>query len=80
LFIDVFGKDKASWIKDILISKEELMFDGVYTYNQDNAKNDSHIVSIDQLLKDFCLSGNSDQIVNCISGLRYEPEQPKFQR
>jgi hypothetical protein len=37
LFIDVRGKDNIEYIKECVIDKEKLPFDGVYSWNNDIA-------------------------------------------
>jgi hypothetical protein len=38
LFIDIRGKEKALWVKECLLYREELLFDGIYSYNSEECQ------------------------------------------
>ncbi|CDW78392.1 UNKNOWN [Stylonychia lemnae] len=79
LYIDVRGKDKYQYIKEILLQKEEYYFDGLYTFNHEETQQNSRI-DIDQILIDFGVLDNNGKsrqksVVKCIQGIKYEEFQ-----
>ena len=76
MFIDIAGKEKAQWVKDTLISKEELKFDGIYTYNCDQVSSTTKI-SIEQIVQDFVIIDYKErkeeiEEVCVIQGIKFE--------